>query len=104
MMTGQARSSVTIVGLDTHMILETVPVSRSPRRTAHHIINRSSHHYAGTVGKFPSRPILCRIAARHSGSCRYGRNGDRCAAQGAATCGGSAWRPACFASQAAGKK
>jgi hypothetical protein len=50
MMTGQARSSVTIMGLDTHMILETVPVHHSPRRTAHHAINRSSRHYAGTVG------------------------------------------------------
>ena len=49
MMTGQARSSVTIMGLDTHMILETVPVPRSPRRTAHHAINRSSRHYAGAV-------------------------------------------------------
>ena len=49
MMTGQARSSVTIMGLDTHMILETVPVPRSPRRTAQHVINRSSHHYAGAL-------------------------------------------------------
>jgi hypothetical protein len=39
MMTGPARSSVTIMGLDTHMILETLPVSGSPRRTAHHVIN-----------------------------------------------------------------
>ena len=46
MMSGQERSSVTIMGLDTHMILETVPVPRSPRRTAHHCINRSSRHYA----------------------------------------------------------
>ena len=30
MMTGQARSSVTIMGLDTNMILETVPVPRLP--------------------------------------------------------------------------
>jgi hypothetical protein len=37
------------MGLDTHMILETVPVHHSPRRTAHHAINRSSRHYAGTV-------------------------------------------------------
>ena len=39
-------SSATIMGLDTHMILETVPVPRSPRRTAHYCINRSSRHYA----------------------------------------------------------
>jgi len=34
------------MGLDTHMVLETVPVPCSPRRTAHHCINRSSRHYA----------------------------------------------------------
>ncbi len=49
MMTAQARSSVTIMGLDTHMILETVPVACSARRTAHHVINRSSRHYAEAV-------------------------------------------------------
>jgi hypothetical protein len=54
MMTGQARSSVTIMGLDTHMILETVPVYHSPRRTAHHVINRSSRPYAEAVGYPPS--------------------------------------------------
>ena len=56
MMSGQARSSVTIMGLDTHMILETVPVPRSPRRTAHHAINRSSRH--GVGGAFLVEVIL----------------------------------------------
>jgi hypothetical protein len=49
MTTAQARSSVTIMGLDTHMILETVLVACSARRTAHHVINRSSRHYAEAV-------------------------------------------------------
>jgi hypothetical protein len=49
MMAGQARSSVTIMGFDTHMILETVPVSFSPRRNAHRAIKRALRHYAGTV-------------------------------------------------------
>ena len=61
MMSGQARSSVTIMGLDTHMILETVPVPCSPRRTAHHCINRSSRHYAEAL---PSDRTLQRLFGR----------------------------------------
>ncbi len=49
MMAGQARSSAVIMALDTHMILEAVPVSCLPRRTAHRAINRSSRHYAEAV-------------------------------------------------------
>jgi hypothetical protein len=49
MMAAQARSSVTIMGFDTHMILEAVPASHSPRRTAHRAINRSLRHYAEAV-------------------------------------------------------
>ncbi len=54
MMSGQARSSEVIMGLDTHMILETVPVPRSPRRTAHRVINRSSRHYAEALASTPT--------------------------------------------------
>jgi hypothetical protein len=72
MMTGQARISVTIMGLDTHMILETVPVPRSPRRTAYRAINRPSRHYAEALGmkqilSVPSEH-LNPIERHHSGS------------------------------------
>src|ERR1039457_787531 len=48
-MTRQARSSAVIMGLDTHMILETVPVLLSTRQNAHPAINRTSRHYAGAL-------------------------------------------------------
>ena len=49
MMTGQARSSAAIMGLDTHMILETVPAQPSKRQNVHQAINRTSRHYAGAL-------------------------------------------------------
>src|ERR1022692_2505377 len=45
-MTRQARSSAVIMGFDTHMILETVPVLPSTRQNAHQAINRTPRHYA----------------------------------------------------------
>jgi len=50
MMTTQARSSAVIMGFDTHMILETVPVLHAQRRTGQDGINQTSRHYAGTLG------------------------------------------------------
>jgi len=48
-MTRQARSSAVIMGFDTHMILETVPVLPSTRQNAHQTINPTSRHYAEAV-------------------------------------------------------
>ena len=53
MMTGQARSSVTIMGFDTHMIVETVPVSRSPRHQP--VIAPSTGHRATMPRPWGSR-------------------------------------------------
>ena len=50
MMTRQARSSATIMGFDTHMILGTVPAPPPIRQNAHQAINRTSRHYAGALG------------------------------------------------------
>jgi len=49
-MTTQARSSAVIMGFDTHMILETVPVLPSTRQNAHHVINPTSRNYAEALG------------------------------------------------------
>jgi hypothetical protein len=43
-----ARSSVVIMGLNTHMILETVVLALI-RRNVRQAINRTSRHHAGTV-------------------------------------------------------
>ncbi len=39
------------MGLDTHMILETVPVLHAQRRTGQDGINRTLRHYAGALGR-----------------------------------------------------
>ena len=49
MMTRQARSSAVIMGFDTHMILEAVPVLLPKRQNVHQVINRTSRHYAGAL-------------------------------------------------------
>jgi hypothetical protein len=38
-----------IMGFDTHMIVEAVPVPPQARRNGHQAINRTSRHYAGTL-------------------------------------------------------
>jgi hypothetical protein len=39
------------MGLNTHMVLETVPVRPSKRKNVHQVINRTSRHYAGALAK-----------------------------------------------------
>jgi hypothetical protein len=39
-----------IMGFGTHMILETVPVPPPKCQNVHQVINRTSRHYAGTLG------------------------------------------------------
>ena len=43
MMTRQARSSAVIMGFDTHMILETVPVCTRNARTGHQTASTGHH-------------------------------------------------------------
>jgi hypothetical protein len=50
MMTRQARPSAKINGFDTHMILEAVPARYSKHKNGHHDSNRTSGHYAETLG------------------------------------------------------
>jgi hypothetical protein len=54
-MKGQARSSVGIMGFDTHMILEIVPVLLS-RPVTSPPQNRTSRHFAGALGSSQGEP------------------------------------------------
>jgi hypothetical protein len=70
MMTGQVRSSVTIMGLDTHMILETVPVHAHHAETAHHAI---TGHHATLPEPCPEEEQTKRSDRRRSSTGRFGK-------------------------------
>jgi hypothetical protein len=71
MMTRQARLSVKIIGFDTHMILEAVPVQPPERLIGRQAINWTSRHFAEALQTHSRRKASNRASAEQ------GREGCR---------------------------
>jgi len=76
------RPAAVIMGFDTHMILETVPILPSTRQNAHQIIDPTSRHYAEALPRRrtdlrtimncqPALPVPCLCRGRREYSAQY---------------------------------